>query len=165
MCNAGIDMTKFCPHSTRSASAAYSKFIQIDEIMHLAGWKSADSFFKYYCIELPIEHLEPPTRFLMHQKQKAQKKTINSFFSKDAKIKEVQAAKSHKIHSKNKPVNTATIMSKKPFLRAAPLTVASLKKIDKSIEANLEATTSAYGDSVRPTLSEIDDQVSAVNFH
>ena len=50
MFDAGIDVTKFHPHSTRStsASAAYSKFILIDEIMHLARWKSADSFFKYY---------------------------------------------------------------------------------------------------------------------
>ena len=106
MFDAGIDVTKFHPHSTRSASAsaADSKFIPIDEIMHLARWKSADSFSKYYCKF--IEHMEPPTRFFLNQKQKAQKKTINNLFSKYAKIKETQASKTHSIHNTAKYVNT-----------------------------------------------------------
>ena len=54
-------------------------------------------------------------------------------------------------------------MSRKPFPRPAALTVANLKKFNKTVESDLESTTLAYGDSVRPTPFEIDDQVSAVD--
>ena len=55
------------------------------------------------------------------------------------------------------------IVGKKSFPRPAPLTVANLKKFDKTVGADPESTTSAYGDSIKPHPSETDDQISAVD--
>jgi hypothetical protein len=50
MTNAGIDTTRFHPHSTRAASTskANTRAVPIDIIMSTAGWQSAKTFQKFY---------------------------------------------------------------------------------------------------------------------
>ena len=47
---AGIDMTMFAPHSTRSAacSMAVSSAVPIDTVLRTAGWSKENTFRKYY---------------------------------------------------------------------------------------------------------------------
>ncbi|XP_062601222.1 uncharacterized protein LOC134262915 [Saccostrea cucullata] len=46
----GIDISKFCPHSTRAAatSAAHKAGVPIDIIMEKAGWSNASTFRRFY---------------------------------------------------------------------------------------------------------------------
>lgn len=46
----GIDVSKFCPHSTRAAatSAAHKAGVPIDIIMKNAGWSNAGTFQRFY---------------------------------------------------------------------------------------------------------------------
>ena len=50
MADAGLDTTRFHPHSTRAASTskANTKAIPIDVIMSTAGWAKASTFQKFY---------------------------------------------------------------------------------------------------------------------
>ena len=47
---AGVDVTKFSPHSTRSASttAMYSRGVSMDCILQAAGWSNVSTFSKFY---------------------------------------------------------------------------------------------------------------------
>ena len=48
---AGIDITKFSAHSTRSAStsAAFARDVSLANILNTAGWSNANTFSKFYC--------------------------------------------------------------------------------------------------------------------
>ena len=50
MQQAGIDITKFKPHSTRAASTSGAKrnAVPLENILTAAGWKSDCVFAKYY---------------------------------------------------------------------------------------------------------------------
>ena len=50
MQQAGIDITKFKPHSTRAASTSGAKrnAVPLENILTTAGWKSDCVFAKYY---------------------------------------------------------------------------------------------------------------------
>jgi site-specific recombinase XerD len=50
MGKAGIDTSKFKPHSTRAAStsAASRASVKLEEILETAGWSSESTFAKYY---------------------------------------------------------------------------------------------------------------------
>lgn len=50
MSNAGLDISIFKPHSTRSASTSAAKLanVPLDEIMATAGWRSNSVFATYY---------------------------------------------------------------------------------------------------------------------
>ena len=50
MTDAGLDTTRFHPHSTRAASTskAHKKATPIDVIMSTAGWAKASTFQKFY---------------------------------------------------------------------------------------------------------------------
>ena len=47
---AGIDMDRFKPHSTRSASTSWAahKEVSVDKIMAAAGWRSSNYFAQFY---------------------------------------------------------------------------------------------------------------------
>ena len=47
---AGIDMVRFKPHSTRSASTSWAahKEVSVDKIMAAAGWRSSNTFAQFY---------------------------------------------------------------------------------------------------------------------
>lgn len=51
---AGIDMTIFSPHSTRSASTskAQASKLPLKTILQTAGWSTESTFSKYYCKEI-----------------------------------------------------------------------------------------------------------------
>ena len=54
LCEAGVDMTIFTPHSTRAASTSLaSKHVPLDTIMTTAGWSRASTFRQYY--DKPID--------------------------------------------------------------------------------------------------------------
>lgn len=48
--DAGIDTSRFKPHSTRAAStsAANNASVSLDDILHTAGWSSESTFAKFY---------------------------------------------------------------------------------------------------------------------
>ena len=48
--SAGIDTTRFKPHSTRQAStsAAKQNAVSLQEILNSAGWASASTFARFY---------------------------------------------------------------------------------------------------------------------
>ena len=48
--NAGVDVTKFKPHSTRAAatSAAERQGVKISEILNVAGWSNEKTFARFY---------------------------------------------------------------------------------------------------------------------
>ena len=48
--NAGIDCTKFKPHSIRSAAVSKAKanFVPIGHILQVAGWSNTRTFGKFY---------------------------------------------------------------------------------------------------------------------
>ena len=50
MAKAGLDVSKFSPHSTRAASvsAAHRASVILDDILKTAGWSSECCFAKYY---------------------------------------------------------------------------------------------------------------------
>ena len=50
MAQAGLDVSKFSPHSTRAASvsAAHRASVNLDDILKTAGWSSECCFAKYY---------------------------------------------------------------------------------------------------------------------
>ena len=50
MAKAGLDVSKFSPHSTRAASvsAAHRASVNLDDILKTAGWSSECCFAKYY---------------------------------------------------------------------------------------------------------------------
>ena len=47
---AGVDMTRFTPHSTRSAAASKgaAAFVPVDNILKVAGWSQESTFRKFY---------------------------------------------------------------------------------------------------------------------
>ena len=51
---AGIDVKKFCCHSTRGASVskAKAKNVPIDEILKVGGWKRQSTFTQFYDIKI-----------------------------------------------------------------------------------------------------------------
>lgn len=46
----GIDISKFAPHSTRSAAvtSAFKCGVPLDVILKTANWSNSQTFFKYY---------------------------------------------------------------------------------------------------------------------
>ena len=58
MRKAGLDITKFTPHSIRAAStsAAMWSGIPIESILATAGWTKESTFRKYYNKPLPLEN-------------------------------------------------------------------------------------------------------------
>ena len=46
--DAGIDMTIFTPHSTRSASSKAAKKVPIETVPKTGGWSSMRIFANYY---------------------------------------------------------------------------------------------------------------------
>ncbi|XP_062591128.1 uncharacterized protein LOC134252662 [Saccostrea cucullata] len=51
MAMAGIDTAKFKPHSARSASTskAFKKGTSVNEVLEMADWSHAGTFYKFYC--------------------------------------------------------------------------------------------------------------------
>ena len=62
--NAGIDMTIFTPHSTRSASTSKATKVSIETVLKTGGWRSMRTFANYYYKQ--IDNLEMfATRIVM----------------------------------------------------------------------------------------------------
>ena len=50
---AGIDLSVFSSHSTRSASTSYAKnYLSLETVLKTAGWSMANTFDKFY--NLPV---------------------------------------------------------------------------------------------------------------
>ena len=60
MAKAGIDITKFTPHSFRSASAswAYLMGVSLDSIMRKAGWAQESTFIRHYLKDIAAQPLQ-----------------------------------------------------------------------------------------------------------
>lgn len=56
---AGVDISQFAAHSTRSAStsAAFNRDVPIDCIMNAAGWTQQSTFAKFYCKPVTVKSL------------------------------------------------------------------------------------------------------------
>ena len=65
MKQAGLDVTIFSAHSTRSAavSAAHRKYLPIEHILKTADWAAESTFAKYY--NKPLEVQSSSTSFAL----------------------------------------------------------------------------------------------------
>ena len=59
LCRSGIDISVFCPHSTRASSASKARiFVPIEKILKAGAWSGESSFQKHYnlpSISVPVQ--------------------------------------------------------------------------------------------------------------
>ena len=49
LCRAGINISQFCPHSTRASAASKARiFVPLDKVLKAGGWSGDSSFQKHY---------------------------------------------------------------------------------------------------------------------
>ena len=82
MDKAGIDITKFKGHSTRSASASkgLSKFMPLKDILACGKWRTSHTFFRNYCQQ--VEHFQPPAIHVKVRQAQFKKETVDKIQKK-----------------------------------------------------------------------------------
>ena len=72
LCEAGVDMSIFSPHSTRAASTSCaSRHVPLDTILSTAGWSRESTFRKYY--DKPVDRSGTFEQAVLKQTKKSKK--------------------------------------------------------------------------------------------